>query len=51
MQWLALGVLLGIVIYWTITLILVRRVRDRHLDAATYVPILWGVEPPKGERP
>jgi hypothetical protein len=47
MQWLGLGVLLGFAIYWAITLILVRKVRDRHVESASYIPIQWGVEGPK----
>jgi hypothetical protein len=47
MQWLGLGVFLGIAIYWAITMIMVRKVRDRHMETASYIPILWGVETPK----
>lgn len=43
MWWLflALGLMLGVMIYGRIALILVNRVRDRHPDTAAYIPILW----------
>ena len=47
MWWLGLGILLGIAIYWTITLILVRKVINRHIDNAAYLSLLWSPEPPK----
>jgi len=47
-----LGLLIGIAIYWAITIIMVNRVRGRRVDSALYVPILWSKEPPenKGRR-
>ena len=47
MWWLGLGIVLGIGIYWVITLILVRRVLNRHIDSAAYLPMLWSPEPDK----
>lgn len=41
---LVLGILLGIGIYWTIAIILVNRVLNRHIDQADYLPILWSPE-------
>ena len=41
-MWLfCLGIFLGIGIYWTIAIILVNRVLDRHIDSAAYLPMLW----------
>jgi hypothetical protein len=47
MWWLGLGILLGIAIYWTITVILVRKVINRHIDNADYLSVLWSPEPTK----
>jgi hypothetical protein len=47
-MWLfCLGIFLGIGIYWTIAIILVKRVLDRHIDNAAYLPALWYSEVPE----
>jgi hypothetical protein len=38
---LCLGIFLGIGIYWTIAIILVKRVLNRHLDNSAYFSLLW----------
>jgi len=46
-MWLfCLGIFLGIGIYWTIAIILVKRVLNRHIDSATY-STLWFSEVPE----
>ncbi len=47
MGWLALGIVLGIGIYWAVTIIKVHRVLNRHIDSAAYLPDLWSSAPPK----
>lgn len=42
-----LGIFLGIGIYWTIAIILVNRVLDRHIENSGYFPILWSSEEAK----
>jgi len=47
-MWLfGLGIFLGIGIYWTIAIILVNRVLNRHIDSAAYLPMLWYPEVPE----
>jgi hypothetical protein len=44
-MWLfGLGIFLGIVIYWTIAIIMVNRVLDRHIESTGYLPMLWSAE-------
>jgi hypothetical protein len=44
-MWLfCLGIFLGIGIYWTIAIILVKRVLNRHIDNAAYLTTLWSSE-------
>ena len=46
-MWLfCLGIFLGIGIYWTIAIILVKRVLNRHMDSAAY-STLWFSEVPE----
>jgi hypothetical protein len=47
MWWLGLGIVLGVAIYWAVTLILVRKTINRHIDSAAYLPMLWSPELPK----
>jgi hypothetical protein len=42
-----LGIFLGIGIYWAIAIILVKRVLNRHIENAGYLPICWSSELPK----
>jgi hypothetical protein len=47
-MWLfGLGIFIGIGIYWGIALILVRRVLDRHIENAGYLPLFAPSEVPK----
>jgi hypothetical protein len=44
-MWLfCLGIFIGVGIYWTIAIILVSRVLNRHIDKADYLPMLWSPE-------
>jgi hypothetical protein len=44
---LCLGIFIGIGIYWTIAMILVKRVLDRHIESEGYLPMLWSLEEQK----
>ena len=44
MWFFVLGILLGIGIYWAISIILARRVLNRHIEKADYLSMLWHSE-------
>jgi hypothetical protein len=44
-MWLfCLGIFLGVGIYWTVAIIMVNRVLNRHIESAGYFPMCWSSE-------
>jgi hypothetical protein len=45
-----LGIFLGIGIYLTIAIILVKRILNRHIEREGYLPLLWSSEVPEDKQ-